>query len=126
MDRICYLVLNGSTYDGDPIWNRTDPASNRSGANRVKSVPQWIQFQMDLNISHPVQAILGENFSQSEYVAVGAIFQFAFLTLTRSDPSCVPLCKSFEHSGKQAFLFINLSNVSFFIVIQSVRILMSF
>ena len=28
--------------------------------------------------------------------------------------------------GKQAFLFINLSNVSFFIVIQSVRILMSF
>ena len=43
------------------------------------------------------QAISGENFSQSEYVAVGAIFQFAFLTLTRSDPSCVPLCKSFEH-----------------------------
>ena len=28
--------------------------------------------------------------------------------------------------GRQAFLFINLSNVSFFIVIQSVRILMSF
>ena len=43
------------------------------------------------------QAISGENFSQSEYVAVGAIFQFAFLPLTRGDPSCVPLCKFFEH-----------------------------
>ena len=47
--------------------------------------------------SLPSRRISGENFSQSEYVAVGAIFQFAFLTLTRSDPSCVPLCKSFEH-----------------------------
>ena len=24
-DRICYLVPNGSTYKGDPIWNRTVP-----------------------------------------------------------------------------------------------------
>ena len=24
-DRICYLVPNGSTYEGDPIWNRTIP-----------------------------------------------------------------------------------------------------
>ena len=43
------------------------------------------------------QAISSENFSQSEYVAVGAIFQFDFLTLTRSDPSCVSLYKSFQH-----------------------------
>ena len=21
-DRICYLVPNGSTYEGDPMWNR--------------------------------------------------------------------------------------------------------
>ena len=34
-DRICYLVPNGSTYEGDPIWNRTVPVSNRSRANRV-------------------------------------------------------------------------------------------
>ena len=25
MDRICYLVPDGSTYEGDPIWNRTVP-----------------------------------------------------------------------------------------------------
>ena len=24
-DRICYLVPNGSTYEGDPLWNRTVP-----------------------------------------------------------------------------------------------------
>ena len=24
-DRICYLVPSGSTYEGDPIWNRTVP-----------------------------------------------------------------------------------------------------
>ena len=34
-DRICYLVPNGSTYNGDPIWNRTVPASNRSHVNRM-------------------------------------------------------------------------------------------
>ena len=25
MDRICYVVPNGSTYEGDPMWNRTAP-----------------------------------------------------------------------------------------------------
>ena len=35
MDRVCYLVPNGSTYEGDPIWNRTVPASNRSHVNRI-------------------------------------------------------------------------------------------
>ena len=34
-DKICYLVLNGSTYEGDPIWNRTVPVSNRSRVNTV-------------------------------------------------------------------------------------------
>ena len=34
-DRICYLVPNGSTYEGDPIWNRTVPVQNRSPVNRV-------------------------------------------------------------------------------------------
>ena len=24
-DRICYLVPNGSIYEGDPMWNRTVP-----------------------------------------------------------------------------------------------------
>ena len=24
-NRICYLVPNGSTYEGDPMWNRTVP-----------------------------------------------------------------------------------------------------
>ena len=43
------------------------------------------------------QAVSDENFSQSEYVATGAIFQFAFRPLARSNPLRVPLCKSFEH-----------------------------
>ena len=29
-DRICYLVPNGPTYEGDPTWNHTVPVSNRS------------------------------------------------------------------------------------------------
>ena len=38
-DRICCLVGNGSTYDDDPIWNRTFPFSNRSPSNRVVPTP---------------------------------------------------------------------------------------
>ena len=34
-DRIAYLIPNGFTYEGDPIWNRTVPVSNRSHANRA-------------------------------------------------------------------------------------------
>ena len=34
-DRICYLVPNVSTYEGDPIWNRFVPVSNRSRVNRM-------------------------------------------------------------------------------------------
>ena len=34
-DRICYLVPNGSDYEGDPIWNHTVSVSNRSRVNRV-------------------------------------------------------------------------------------------
>ena len=46
-DRIRYLVPNGSTYEGDPIWNRTVPVSNWSCVNRVDpyhsgSDPKWI------------------------------------------------------------------------------------
>ena len=35
MVRICYLVPNGSTYEGDPIWKRTVSVSNRFRVNRV-------------------------------------------------------------------------------------------
>ena len=34
-DRICYLIPNGSTREGDPVWNRTVPVSNSSRVNRV-------------------------------------------------------------------------------------------
>ena len=35
-NRICYLVPNGSTYEGDDsIWNCTVPVPNRSRVNRV-------------------------------------------------------------------------------------------
>ena len=37
-DRICFLAPNGSTYQGDPIWNRTVPVSNRSRVNRVDPI----------------------------------------------------------------------------------------
>ena len=34
-ERICYLGPNGSTYEGDPIWNSTFPVSSLSRVNRV-------------------------------------------------------------------------------------------
>ena len=45
-DRICYLVLNRSTYGSDPKWNNTVPVSNRTLVNRVDpyhsgSDPKW-------------------------------------------------------------------------------------
>ena len=68
------------------------------------------------------QAISGENFSQSEYVAFGAISQFAFPPLAKA------ILRAFDHvnlsnlCSKQAFHSINLSNVGFIIESQSVRI----
>ena len=46
-DRIYYLVPNDSTHEGDPVWNRTVPVSNRSRVNRMDpyhsgSDPKWI------------------------------------------------------------------------------------
>ena len=46
-DLICCLVPNGSTYEGDLIWNRTVPVSNRFTVNRVDpylsgSDPKWV------------------------------------------------------------------------------------
>ena len=35
MDRICYLVPTGSTYEGDPMWTRTVPVQNWSRVHRV-------------------------------------------------------------------------------------------
>ena len=66
------------------------------------------------------------NFSQSEYVAVSVIFQYAFPLLAICIPLCIPSCKSFEIFRKQAFHSVNLSNSSFFIAKQSVRIYISF
>ena len=34
-DRICSLVPNRSTYEGDPLWNSTAPVQNRYRVNRV-------------------------------------------------------------------------------------------
>ena len=34
-DRIFYQLPNVSTYESDPIWNRTVPVSNQSRVNRV-------------------------------------------------------------------------------------------
>ena len=38
-DRICYLVPNGSTYEGDPLWNSTVPVQNLYRVNRVDPIP---------------------------------------------------------------------------------------
>ena len=35
IDQICYLVPNGSTYEGDTIWNHAVLVSNQSCVNRV-------------------------------------------------------------------------------------------
>ena len=72
-------------------------------SRKVRHCQAWSSSNLFDAVS--LQAISGENFSQSEYVAVGAFFQFAFLTLTRSDPSCVPLCKSFEHVWQTSVSF---------------------
>ena len=42
-DRICYLVPNGSTYEGDPMWNRTVPVYNWSRVNRVDPIPNGFE-----------------------------------------------------------------------------------
>ena len=58
MDRICYLVSNGSSHEGDPIWNPTVPVPNRSRVNRVDPYHKWIVSQTDLDISDLVQTYL--------------------------------------------------------------------
>ena len=68
------------------------------------------------------QAISGENFSQSEYVAFGAIFQFAFPSLAKAIHRAFDYVNLSNLCSNQAFHSINLSNVGFIIECQSVRI----
>ena len=72
------------------------------------------------------QAISGENFSQSEYVAFGAISQFAFPPLAKAIHREFHYVNLSNLCSKQAFRSINLSNVGFIIESQSVRIHISF
>ena len=72
------------------------------------------------------QAISGENFSQSEYVAFGAISQFAFPPLAKAIHRAFDYVNLSNLCSKQAFHSINLSNVGFIIESQSVRIHVSF
>ena len=76
------------------------------------------------------QAISGENFSQSENIAFGAISQFAFPPLAKANHRAfdyVNLLNPFSNlCSKQVFHSINLSNVGFIIENQSVRIHISF
>ena len=73
-----------------------------------------------------IQAISGENFSQSEYVAFGAISQFAFPPLAKAIHRAFYYANLSNLCSKQAFHFINISNVGFIIESQSVRIHISF
>ena len=68
------------------------------------------------------QAITGENFSQSEYVAFGAISQFVFPPLAKAIHRAIDYVNLSNLCSKQAFHSINLSNVGFIIESQSVRI----
>ena len=72
------------------------------------------------------QAISGENFSQSEYVAFGAISPFAFPPLAKAIHRAFDYVNLSNLCSKQAFHSINLSNVGFIIESQSVRIHISF
>ena len=72
------------------------------------------------------QAISEENFSQSEYVAFGAISQFAFPSLAKAIHRAFYYINLSNLCSKQAFHSINLSNVGFIIESQSVRIHISF
>ena len=72
------------------------------------------------------QVISGENFSQSEYVAFGAISQFAFPPLAKVIHRAFDYVNLSNLCSKQAFHSINLSNVGFIIESQSVRIHISF
>ena len=74
----------------------------------------------------PYQAISGENFSQSEYVAFGAISQFAFPPLAKAIHRAFDYVYLSNLCSKRAFHSINLSNVGFIIESQSVRIHISF
>ena len=66
--------------------------------------------------------ISGENFSQSEYVAFGAISQFAFPPLAKAIHRAFDYVNLSNLCSKQTFHSINLSNVGFIIESQSVRI----
>ena len=68
----------------------------------------------------------GANFSQSEYVAFGAISQFAFPPLANAIHRAFDYVNLSNLCSKQAFHSINLSNVGFIIESQSVRIHVSF
>ena len=72
------------------------------------------------------QAISGENFSQSEYVAFSAISQFAFPPLAKAIHRAFDYVNRSNLCSKRAFHSINLSNVGFIIESQSVRIHISF
>ena len=72
------------------------------------------------------QAISGENFSQSEYVAFGAISQFVFPQLAKAIYRAFHYVNLSNPCSKQAFHSINLSNVGFITESQSVRIHISF
>ena len=74
----------------------------------------------------PLQAISGENFSQSEYVAFGAISQFALPPLAKAIHRAFDYVNLSNLCSKRAFHSINLSNVGFIIESQSVRIHISF
>ena len=97
------------------IWPRTHNSIFSSVTAAYVFLPQHL----------PTQAISAENFSQSEYLAVGAIFPFPFPLFHRAFH--LPFHHAFHYvnlsnmCSKQAFYCINLSNVGFFIASQSVR-----
>ena len=72
------------------------------------------------------QAISGENFSQSEYVAFSAISQVAFPPLAKAIHRAFDYVNLSNLCSKQVFHSINLSNIGFIIESQSVRIHISF
>ena len=66
MIRICSLVPNGSTYEGDPKWNRTVPVSNRSRVNRVDPIPnEYEHIRTGVNVACKLHAAFKQSTTPS-------------------------------------------------------------
>ena len=73
IDGICCLVSNESSYEGDPIWNRTVPVSNRLCVHRADPIPKGSECPSHANVHW--------GFCLSTFYQVGGLSLFSIPTL---------------------------------------------